>query len=146
MLRLLRFWRWWGCQCSAHSVHRKSGPTNAPVGPSYTRVLTLTVPPGRYAVFGKTEIQTSTQSGSDCVLVYDNGGGAVNPDETTKTPGTDSVSGASFAVHNLEAIIETPSSAATIWIEARAGTSWGAVDSKLIAIEVATVTDQEVTG
>jgi hypothetical protein len=143
-MRFLRFWSWWGCQCRAYSVHRLSGPNNASIGPNYTRILTLTVPPGRYAVFGKTEIQTSTQSSADCQLAYDDGGGERHVDRTSETPGTDTVSGMSSAVHNLEAIVEVPSSSATIWIHARAGQTWGAVDSKLIAIEVATVSDQEV--
>jgi hypothetical protein len=142
-MRLLRFWPWFGCQCSAYSVHRLSGPNNASIGPNYTRILTLTVPAGRYAVFGKTVIQTSAQSSSDCQLACDDGGGERHVDRTAETPGTDTVSGMSDAVHNLEAIVEA-SAQATIWIHARAGMTWGAVDSKLIAIEVASVTDQEV--
>jgi hypothetical protein len=142
-VRFLRFWRWWGCGCSAYSVHRLSGPTNASIGPNYTRILTLTVPAGRWAVFGKTGIQTSSQAGSDCQLAYDDGGGEIHPDRSSQTPGMDTVSGMSAVLHNLEAVIET-SAPATIWIHARASQTWGAVDSKLIAIQVAGGTDQEV--
>jgi hypothetical protein len=137
------WWKWWGCGCRAYSVHRKGGPSAAPVGPNYTRILTLTVPASTYAVFGKTEIQTSSQAGSDCQLAYDDGSGELHVDETGQTPGTDTVSGMSSVVHNLEAII-APASSATVWIHARASQTWGAVDSKLIAIEVASATDQEV--
>jgi hypothetical protein len=133
---------WW--RPRAYAVHRKSGPANASIGPNFTRILTLTVPAGCYAVFGKTEIQTNTQASADCKLGYDDGSGVRNPDETGETPGTDTVSGMSAAVHNLESLVEVKNTA-TIWIEARGSQTWGAVDSKLIAIEVQCVSDQEVT-
>jgi hypothetical protein len=57
---------WW--RPRAYAVHRKSGPANASIGPNFTRILTLTVPAGCYAVFGKTEIQTNTQASADCKL------------------------------------------------------------------------------
>jgi len=136
-------WRWWCCPPRAYSVHRISGPANAPVGPGYTKILTMTVPAGCWAVFGKTEIQTSSQASADCQLAYDDGGGEVHPDRTSETPGTDTVSGMSAAVHNLEALIDA-GNPATIWIHARAGQTWDAVDSKLIAIEVDCVSSQEV--
>lgn len=143
MLRFLRIWPWWGCRCHAYGAHRISGPANAPVGPNYTRILTLSVPAGCYAVFGKTEIQTSTQASADCQLAYDDGGGEIHADRTLETPGTDTVSGMSAAVHNLEALIEVKNNA-TIWLQARAGQTWDTVDSKLIAIEVDCVSNPEV--
>ena len=137
-------WPWWSRPPRAYAVHRISGPTNAPVGPNYTSILTLNVPAGCYAVFGKTEIQTSSQASADCQLAYNDGSGEEHPDRTSETPGTNTVSGMSAAVHNLEALIDV-SSAATIWIHGRADESWSAVDSKLIAIEVDCVSNQEVT-
>ncbi len=144
-MRWLWQWRWWWC-CPprAYAAHRKSGPANAPIGPNFTRILTLTVPAGCYAVFGKTKLETSTQASADCMLGYDDGTGVRNPDETGETPGTDTVSGMSAAVHNLESLVSVKNTA-TIWIEARAGQPWTAVDSKLIAIEVQCVSDVEVT-
>src|SRR5438477_13021000 len=131
MRRFLRFWPWWCCRSRAYAVHRISGPSNASVGPNYTRILTLTVPAGCYAVFGKTQIETSTQASADCQLAYDDGSGEIHADRTSETPGTDTVSGMSAAVHNLEALIEVKNSA-TIWIHARATQTWSAVDSKIV--------------
>jgi hypothetical protein len=141
-------WPWFsdGRIPRAYWVHRIGGPTNAPIGPNYTKILTLTVPAGSYAVFGKTGLQTAggTQSGADCQLAYDDGSGEMHPDRTSITPGAGKTGGTSAAVHNLEALI-TAKNTATIWIHARATATWDAVDSKLIAIEVEVALDQEVT-
>jgi hypothetical protein len=142
-MRYLR-WLWFvSSPPRAYSVHRISGPANAPVGPGYTKILTMTVPAGCWAVFGKTQLETSSQASADCQLAYDDGGGEIHADRTSETPGTDTVSGMSSAVHNLESLIDVKSQT-TIWIHARAGQAWTAVDSKLIAIEVTCVSNQEV--
>jgi hypothetical protein len=137
-------WRWWCCPPRAYGVHRISGPTNAPAGPNYTKILTLTVPAGCWAVFGKTEIQRNGDASADTQLAYDDGSGEVHADRTSETPGTNPISGEGVGVHNLEALIDVKNTA-TVWIHARGEQGWGAVDSKIIAIEVQCVSNPEVT-
>ena len=129
--------------CPAYAAHRLDGPKNAPTGPAYTSILTLTgVPPGDYVVVAKTVIVTTTSDGSDVHLVYDDGTGRRDPDRTNQSGYT--TGGSCRMTHNLEALVHF-SGTTRIWLEARAGQTWSATDAKIVAMQVQTASDTEVT-
>ncbi len=130
--------------CPAYAAHRLDGPKTSPPGPGYTTIVTLTgVPPGDYVVVAKTVIVTTTSDGSDVHLAYDFGAGRADPDRTNQSGYT--TGGSCRMTHNLEALIHVTSGTAKIWLEGRSGQTWSATDSKIIAVQVSTGADAEVT-
>jgi hypothetical protein len=129
---------------SALSAHRSSGPSNAPSGPGFTTIVTEQVPAGFYVFIAKTVIITSTSTGSDCILTYDIGGGEVQADSSNQAPFNSSAT--ARTTHNLQRLLQFGTQAATVRLKCRAGTTWSASDSNIIAIQVQKATDTEVTG
>jgi len=106
--------------------------------------VTQTVAPGFYVFVAKTVIITDTSTGSDCRLTYDTGGGEVQADASSQSPFNSSVT--ARTTHNLQRLLQFATTSATIRLECRAGTSWTASDSNIIAIQVQHASDSEVSG
>jgi hypothetical protein len=117
---------------------------SAPAGPGFTTVVTRTVPQGFYVFVAKTVITTETSTGSDCILTYDLGGGEVEVDRSNQSPFNSSVT--ARTTHNLQRLLQFGTGAATVRLECRAGTTWTATESGIIAIQVQSASDSEVTG
>jgi hypothetical protein len=107
-------------------------------------VVTQAVPAGFYVFIGKTTITTNTSTGSDCLLTYDLGNGEVEADRSNQSPFNSSVT--ARTAHNLQRLLQFGSSGATIRLKCRAGGTWSASDSSVVAVKVQTATDVEVAG
>jgi hypothetical protein len=129
---------------SAKSSHRSVGPSNAPAGPGFTTIVTQSVRPGFYVFHAKTIIITSSSTGSDCILTYDKGQGAVEVDRSNQSPFNSSVT--ARTTHNLQRLLQFADTGARIQLKCRAGTEWSASNSSIISTRVASAVDQEVTG
>ena len=129
---------------SARSAHRSGGPSSVPAGAGFTTIVTQTVTPGFYVFVAKTTIITSTSTGSDCILTYNTGQGDVEADRSNQSPLNSSVT--ARTTHNLQRLLQFGKTRATVRLKCRAGATWSASDSNIIAMRVASAVDQEVSG
>jgi hypothetical protein len=129
---------------AAISSHRGTGPVSAPPGAAFTTVVTRAVPEGFYVFVAKAVITTDTSTGSDCILTYDLGAGEIEADRSNQSPFNSSVT--ARTTHNLQRLLQFGTGAATVRLNCRAGTEWTATESGIIAIQVQSASDSEVTG
>jgi hypothetical protein len=106
--------------------------------------VTQHVNPGFYVFIAKTVIITDTSTGSDCILTYDTGGGEVEADRSNQSPFNSSAT--ARTTHNLQRLLQFATTSATIRLECRAGTVWSATNSNIIALQVQSASDSEVSG
>jgi hypothetical protein len=130
---------------SARSAHRTSGPSGAPTGPSFTTIVTQTVPRGFYVINAKTVLITSASTGSDCVLTYQLPGQAEKEADRSNQPLTNH-SVTARSTHNLQRLLQFGTSSATLRLKCRAGTEWSATNSQIISNRVQHAIDVEVNG
>jgi hypothetical protein len=112
-----------------------TGPAQFPPGPQYTTVVAIGPPPGIYAINAKVVVRTFQNTGSDCVLVL-------------KSSQVDSSSQGQFAATTPSAPLSTYAlqfagrirRSAGAGIRCRGGTPWQALNAKITAIRLGSLT------
>lgn len=129
---------------AAKSSHRQTGPSNVAAGAGFTTIVTQSVRPGFYVFHAKAVLITSETTGSDCILTYDIGNGAVEADRSNQALYNSSVT--ARGTHNLQRLLQFRNTPARVQLKCRAGAQWSATNSSIVSTRVASAVDQEVSG